>query len=150
MITEFSSHRFIPSIRGAITPTEIGGDTADDLLFRLLCKQATSTPTHLFRPVARIDLGGAGPPKSGPFGPKKVDILNLIPLTLLQKNPFLAHFVAKKSTFWQMGGRGASHPCTPWLRASTFWPLKRPMHNFKLVYWVIYSMILCYIAIFSR
>ena len=37
----------------------------------------------------------------------KVDFLNL---TLPTKNPFLAYFVAKRATFWQIWG-DVSHPC---------------------------------------
>ena len=39
-------------------------------------------------------LGGAGPPKSRPFEPKKWTFWNLNPLTHLRK-PILTHFVAK-------------------------------------------------------
>ena len=40
------------------------------------------------RPVARIDFGGWGAPKKWTFWITKVDLLNLTPLTLLQKPNF--------------------------------------------------------------
>ena len=63
------------------------------------------------RPVARIDFGGvrrAGPPKSGPFGPKKWTFLNLTPLTLLQKPHFWPTLWLKVDLLADLGG--ASHP----------------------------------------
>ena len=48
--------------------------------------------------------GGAGPPKSGPFGPKKWTFLNLTPPYPPTKTPFLAHFVAKSGPFGRFGG----------------------------------------------
>ena len=49
--------------------------------------------------------GGAGPPKSGPFGPH--------PLNLPTNTPFFIHFVAKSGPF----GRFGVARRTPWLRA---------------------------------
>ena len=63
--------------------------------------------------------GGAGPPKSGPFGPPKVDFFNLTPLTLRQKPHFWSILWLKVDLLADLGG--ASHPLhPPWLRACSF------------------------------
>ena len=62
--------------------------------------------------------GGAGPQKSGPFGPKKWTFLNLTPLTLLQKPHFWPTLWLKVDLLADLGG--ASHPPHP--------PGYRPAH----------------------
>ena len=66
------------------------------------------------RPVARIDWGGggggAGPQKSGPFGPK-VDFFEPHPLTLLQKPHFWTTLWLKVDLLANLGG--PSHPPHP-------------------------------------
>ena len=60
-------------------------------------------------------MGGAEPPKSGPFGPKKWTFLNLTPLPSY-KNPIFVHFVAKSGPVGRFGGVHHT-PAPPWLRA---------------------------------
>ena len=55
--------------------------------------------------------GGAGPPISGPFGPPKVDFLNLTHLNSPAKTSFLAHFVVKSGLFGRF--KGCIAPPTP-------------------------------------
>ena len=57
---------------------QVGSDV--DAISQSLC-------VHSGRPVARIDFGGAAPPKSGPFGPPKWTFWTSS-LTLLQKPHF--------------------------------------------------------------
>ena len=54
---------------------------------------------------------GAGPPKSGPFGPKKWTFLSLTPLTLLQKPHFWPTLWLKVDLLADLGVRHT--PRTP-------------------------------------
>ena len=66
--------------------------------------------TELFTNQARSQdwiWGGAEPPKSGPFGPKKWTFWTSPPQPSYKK-PILAHFVAKSGPFARFGGC-----CTP-------------------------------------
>ena len=73
--------------------------------------------------------GGAGPPKSGPFGPKKWTFLNLTPLTLLQKPHFWPTLWLKVDLLADLGG--ASHPLATGLLAPLLGFRVLSFHNFS-------------------
>ena len=74
-------------------------------------------------------MGGAGPPKSGPFGPKKWTFLNLTPLTLLQKPHFWPTLWLKVDLLADLGG--ATHPLATGLLAPLLGFRLLSFHNFS-------------------